>query len=80
MRSRQQKVWSQTLRVILFVQHSPSPSHRTALRCFLGGFQLVPYRSNFVTVRGGAYFFLPGLRGLRYLAALGADGKDDRHG
>lgn len=26
----------------------------------------------FVTVRGGAYFFLPGLRGLRYLASLGA--------
>lgn len=24
----------------------------------------------FVTVRGGAYFFLPGLRGLRYLASL----------
>jgi len=34
----------------------------------------------FTTVRGGAYFFLPGLRGLRYLAALGGDGKDDRHG
>ncbi len=25
----------------------------------------------FVTVRGGAYFFLPGLRGLRYLSSLG---------
>jgi Dyp-type peroxidase family len=25
----------------------------------------------FTTVRGGAYFFLPGLRGLRYLAGLG---------
>ena len=24
---------------------------------------------NFVTVRGGAYFFLPGLRALRYIAA-----------
>jgi hypothetical protein len=24
----------------------------------------------FVAVRGGAYFFLPGLRALRYLAAL----------
>jgi hypothetical protein len=24
----------------------------------------------FVTVRGGAYFFLPGLRALRYLAGL----------
>ena len=24
----------------------------------------------FVTVRGGAYFFLPGIRGLRYLGAL----------
>jgi Dyp-type peroxidase family len=26
---------------------------------------------HFVTVRGGAYFFLPGLRALRYLASLG---------
>ncbi len=26
----------------------------------------------FTTVRGGAYFFLPGLKGLRYLASLGA--------
>jgi hypothetical protein len=26
--------------------------------------------SRFVTVRGGAYFFLPGLRATRYLAAL----------
>ncbi len=26
----------------------------------------------FVTVRGGAYFFLPGLRALRYLAEVGA--------
>ena len=34
----------------------------------------------FTTVRGGAYFFLPGLKGLRYLAALGGEGKDDRHG
>lgn len=25
---------------------------------------------SFVTVRGGAYFFLPGLRALQYLAAL----------
>ena len=25
----------------------------------------------FTTVRGGAYFFLPGLKGLRYLASLG---------
>ncbi len=24
----------------------------------------------FVTMRGGAYFFLPGLRALRYLASL----------
>ena len=27
----------------------------------------------FTTVRGGAYFFLPGLRALRYLASLGSD-------
>jgi deferrochelatase/peroxidase EfeB len=26
----------------------------------------------FTTVRGGAYFFLPGLKALRYLASLGA--------
>jgi deferrochelatase/peroxidase EfeB len=26
----------------------------------------------FVTVRGGAYFFLPGIRAIRYLASLGA--------
>jgi hypothetical protein len=25
----------------------------------------------FVTVRGGAYFFLPGIRALRYLATQG---------
>jgi hypothetical protein len=25
----------------------------------------------FTTVRGGAYFFLPGIEALRYLAALG---------
>jgi hypothetical protein len=25
----------------------------------------------FVTVRGGAYFFLPSLRAIRYLAGLG---------
>ena len=25
----------------------------------------------FTTVKGGAYFFLPGLKALRYLAALG---------
>jgi Dyp-type peroxidase family len=45
----------------------------------------------FTTMRGGAYFFLPGLRGLRYLATLGGEaknsgsvrppaGKEDRHG
>jgi Dyp-type peroxidase family len=28
----------------------------------------------FVTVRGGAYFFLPGIRAVRYLAALGGAG------
>lgn len=28
----------------------------------------------FVTVRGGAYFFLPGIRALRYLASVGATG------
>jgi hypothetical protein len=28
--------------------------------------------SRFVTVRGGAYFFLPGLRATRYLASLSA--------
>jgi hypothetical protein len=32
----------------------------------------------FTTVRGGAYFFLPGLKGLRWLAALG--NTHDRHG
>jgi hypothetical protein len=26
---------------------------------------------SFTTVRGGAYFFLPGLKALRYLAGLG---------
>jgi len=26
---------------------------------------------SFISVRGGAYFFLPGLRAIRYLAALG---------
>ena len=29
----------------------------------------------FTTVRGGAYFFLPGIKALRYLAALGTDGQ-----
>jgi Dyp-type peroxidase family len=29
----------------------------------------------FTTVRGGAYFFLPGIRALRYLAVLGKDGQ-----
>jgi hypothetical protein len=28
----------------------------------------------FVTVRGGAYFFLPGIRALRYLAQIGDKG------
>ena len=31
----------------------------------------------FTTVRGGAYFFLPGLRALGYLATLG-DGRQSR--
>jgi Dyp-type peroxidase family len=31
----------------------------------------------FVTVRGGAYFFLPGVRALRYLAALDASARSD---
>ena len=26
----------------------------------------------FVTVRGGAYFFLPGIKAIRYLASLGS--------
>jgi deferrochelatase/peroxidase EfeB len=30
----------------------------------------------FITVRGGAYFFMPGLRALKYLAALPSDGSD----
>lgn len=30
----------------------------------------------FVTVRGGAYFFMPGLRALRYIAALPSKGSD----
>ena len=29
----------------------------------------------FVTVRGGAYFFMPGLSALRYLAALGINNR-----
>jgi deferrochelatase/peroxidase EfeB len=32
----------------------------------------------FTTVRGGAYFFLPGLKALRYLTAL-SGGHPDRH-
>jgi Dyp-type peroxidase family len=34
----------------------------------------------FVTVRGGAYFFLPGIRALRYLAALGGSGSGGEPG
>ena len=30
----------------------------------------------FITVRGGAYFFMPGLRALKYLAALPSDGSN----
>lgn len=30
----------------------------------------------FITVRGGGYFFMPGLRALKYLAALASDGSD----
>jgi hypothetical protein len=29
----------------------------------------------FVTVRGGAYFFMPGIRALRYIAGRGAQGE-----
>ncbi len=32
----------------------------------------------FTTVKGGAYFFLPGLKALRYLATL-SDGRQDQH-
>src|SRR5262249_52134795 len=32
----------------------------------------------FTTVRGGAYFFLPGLRTLRYLASLGESDEGDQ--
>jgi len=31
----------------------------------------IPEMPQFITVRGGAYFFLPSLRALRYLTALG---------
>jgi hypothetical protein len=30
----------------------------------------------FVTVRGGAYFFLPGIRAIRYIAGLGDARRD----
>ena len=33
---------------------------------------------SFTTVRGGAYFFLPGLKALRYLASLGTAKRDNR--
>jgi deferrochelatase/peroxidase EfeB len=36
------------------------------LRCYISGLP------QFVTVRGGAYFFLPGLRALRYFAGAGS--------
>lgn len=45
--------------------------------------QAVPVRHRtpdvpaFVTVRGGSYFFLPGLRALRYLASLGRAAPDE---
>jgi Dyp-type peroxidase family len=32
----------------------------------------LPEMPSFVTVRGGGYFFMPGIRALRYLAALGS--------
>ena len=31
----------------------------------------VLHLGRFVTVKGGAYFFMPGLRALRYLSSLG---------
>lgn len=33
----------------------------------------------FTTVRGGAYFFLPGIRALRYLTALGSGSSSESH-
>jgi hypothetical protein len=36
-----------------------------------GGYIGEPQRGRFTTCRGGEYFFLPGLKGLRHLAALG---------
>jgi hypothetical protein len=32
----------------------------------------IPHLQCFVTVKGGAYFFLPGIKALRYLGTLGS--------
>jgi Dyp-type peroxidase family len=40
----------------------------------------LPNLPRFVTVRGGAYFFLPGIRALRYLASLGGSGSGGEPG
>lgn len=40
----------------------------------------LPTVPRFVTVRGGAYFFLPGIRAVRYLAELGGDGSGGEPG
>jgi deferrochelatase/peroxidase EfeB len=50
------------------VTHAFSLQSRNGIRPRLTGLP------RFVTVRGGAYFFLPGLRALRYLAAAGGAG------
>lgn len=47
----------------------PDPAGPTRKTCCL---------PQFVTVRGGGYFFMPGLRALRYIAALPGNGKDGK--
>ena len=46
-----------------------SGPHRNAIGCFKLGIGAITDIPRFVSVRGGAYFFLPGLTALRRLAS-----------
>ena len=53
-------------------QHGGAPSDRFSLPQADGPPRRIEGLPRFVTVRGGAYFFLPGIRALRYIAEAGA--------
>ena len=53
-------------------QHGGAPSDRFTLPQADGPPRRLEGLPRFVTVRGGAYFFLPGIRALRYIAEAGA--------